>query len=113
MFRQYRSPSETLARFPASSMHPLDLLCRWLAAADQGRPLDPAAAAALGAPEADLVGLARVAGRHCITPMLAACTSDTPLGERLPADFARYLEFVHAQNRRRNRALRLQLGQIS
>jgi hypothetical protein len=95
------------------SLPPLDLLCRWLAAAHEGRTLDAACAAALLGPTTDLVGLARLAGRHCITPMLAAGISDPELRSRLPQDFALYLEFVHAQNRDRNHALRLQLGQIA
>jgi hypothetical protein len=92
---------------------PLYLLCRWLAAAQQGRKLDAASAAALLRPEADLVGLARLAGRHCVTPMLASCIGDPELGQRLPRDFTAYLEFVHIQNRRRNQALRLQLLEVA
>ena len=83
-----------------------------MSAAQQGRKLDAASAAALLDPAADLVGLARLAGRHCITPMLAACI-DPELRQRLPGDYALYLEFIHTENSRRNRALRLQLKQIA
>jgi hypothetical protein len=93
------------------SRSPLDLLCRWLAAAHAGQPLDDASAAALTDPRTDLIGLVRLAGRHCITPMLATAIGGA-LRQRLPADFARYLEFIRDQNRRRNQALRAQLGEI-
>lgn len=96
-----------------SMPRPLDLLCRCLSAAQQGRKLDAASAAALVDPAADLVGLARLAGRHCITPMLAACITDPELRSRLPDDFALYLDFIHTENSQRNRALRLQLKQIA
>jgi hypothetical protein len=111
-----RSPLklETLRRFaPHALPRPLDLLCTCLSAAQQGRTLDAAAAAALVDPAADLVGLARLAGRHCVTPILAACATDPELRQRLPEDFSLYLEFVHSENSRRNRALRLQLKQAA
>jgi hypothetical protein len=92
---------------------PLDLLCRCLSAAQRRRRLDAASAAALVDPAADLVGLAGLAGRHCITPMLAACAADPELRQRLPEDFCLYLEFVHAENSRRNHALRRQLAQAA
>jgi hypothetical protein len=84
-----------------------------MAAAQQGRELDGASAAALVDPAADLVGLARLAGRHCITPMLAPCIAAPELRQRLPPDFTAYLEFVHTENSRRNRALRLQLRHVA
>lgn len=65
---------------------PLDLLCACLTAAQEGRALDAAAAAALS-DRADLLGLARVAGRHYVTPMLAACLADPALRQRVPEDF--------------------------
>lgn len=98
---------------PHSLPRPLELLCACLSAAQQGRTLDAASAAALIHPAADLVDLARLAGRHCVTPMLAACITDPELRQRLPEDFSLYLEFVHAENSRRNHALRLQLKQIA
>ncbi len=94
-------------------LRPLPLLCRWLAAAHERRRLDAASVAALLDPAADLVGLARLAGRHYVTPMLAACIADPELRRRLPDDFALYLEFIHAENRRRNQALRVQLREIA
>jgi Uncharacterised nucleotidyltransferase len=95
------------------SLRPLDLLCACLSASQEGRTLDAASAAALATPSADLVGLARLAGRHLITPMLAACVTDSQLSGRLPDDFTLYLEFIHTENTRRNRALRRQLWEIS
>jgi Uncharacterised nucleotidyltransferase len=94
-------------------LQPLPLLCRWLAAAHQGRELDAAAIAALLDPAAELVGLARLAGRHYVTPMLAACIADPELRQRLPEDFALYLDFVHTENSRRNHALRVQLRETA
>ena len=96
-----------------SALRPLHLLCRWVAAAQQGRKLDAASAAALLDPATDLVRLARLAGRHCVTPMLAACIGDPELRQRLPEDFALYLEFVQTENGRRNQALRLQLREVA
>ena len=42
--------------------------------------------------------------------MLAACAAEPDLGWKLPKEFRLYLAFVHAENGRRNRALRRQLG---
>jgi Uncharacterised nucleotidyltransferase len=95
------------------SLRPLDLLCACLSAGQEGRALDGASAGALVDPAADLVGLARLAGRHLVTPMLAACITDSQLSGRLPDDFTLYLEFIHDENTRRNRALRRQLGQVA
>jgi hypothetical protein len=92
---------------------PLDLLCTCVSAAQQGRPLDAVSTTALLDPAADLVGFARLAGRHCVTPMLAACIADPELRQRLPEDFSLYLEFVHTENSRRNHTLRLQLRDIA
>jgi Uncharacterised nucleotidyltransferase len=75
--------------------------------------LDGASAAALADPSADLVGLARLAGRHLVTPMLAACITDSQLRGRMPDDFTLYLEFIHTENTRRNRALRRQLREVA
>lgn len=89
------------------------MLCACVSAAQDGRRLDAAAAKALSHRSADLLGLARLAGRHRVTPMLAACVADPELRQRLPADFVLYLEFVHTENRRRNAALRLQVRDIA
>ena len=89
------------------------MLCACVSAAQDGRRLDAAAAKALSHGSADLLGLARLAGRHRVTPMLAACVADPELRQRLPADFVLYLEFVHTENRRRNAALRLQVRDIA
>ena len=92
---------------------PLHLLCACLSAAQHGRALDALSAAAQVDPAADLVGLARLAGRHRVTPMLAACITDPELRQRLPEDFALYLAFIHVENSRRNRSLLVQLRQIA
>ena len=84
-----------------------------MAAAQQGSELDTTSAAALVDPATDLLALARLAGRHCITPMLAPCIAAPALRQRLPPDFTAYLEFVYAENSRRNRALRLQLRHVA
>jgi len=89
----------------------LGLLCACLTAGYRGGGSAGGPAAWLAAPSTDLVRLARLAGRHLVTPMLAACAADPALGPRLPDDFRRYVTFVHSENARRNRALRLQLGE--
>lgn len=101
--------------FRSATRHaaPLDLLCACLLAGHRGQRLDPTAAAALFDPATDLVGLARLAGRHCVTPMLAAGTADPGLRRRMPEDFGLYLDFMHAENRRRNTALSRQLEEIA
>jgi Uncharacterised nucleotidyltransferase len=96
-------------RFPSS----LELLCTCISARQRGQSLDRDSAAALTDPAMDLLGLARLAGRHLVTPMLAACLADPELRPRLPEAFALYLEFVHAENVRRNHALRDELGQAA
>ena len=88
---------------------PLGLLCECLAAADRGGSLDDAGSA-LNDPSTDFVQLARLAGRHLITPMLAACFSRSEAAQRAPADFRLYLQFIHAQNRRRNGTLSTELA---
>jgi hypothetical protein len=45
--------------------------------------------------------------------MLAPCIAAPALQQRLPEDFCLYLQFVHAENDRRNHALRRQLGQAA
>lgn len=97
--------STALTRRPG----PLDLLCACLTAGHHGRDLEAAAAAALADASFDLVRLAQLAGRHLITPMLAAGAAEPSLARRLPDDFRLYLEFVHAENSRRNHRLRRQL----
>jgi hypothetical protein len=59
------------------------------------------------------MGLARLAGRHLVTPMLAACLDNPEVRQQLPEDFSLYLEFIHAENIRRNHALRRELGQAA
>lgn len=92
---------------------PLELLCACLSAGQRGESLDTASATTLADPSTDLVAFARLAGRHLVTPMLAASIADPELRQRLPEDFSLYLEFVHAENNRRNDALRCQLGQAA
>jgi Uncharacterised nucleotidyltransferase len=92
---------------------PLKLLCACISAGHRGHSLDSGSAVALAAPTADLLGLARLAGRHLVTPMLSACLADPELRRRLPEAFALYLEFVHAENSRRNRTLRSELAQAA
>lgn len=98
---------------PDRRFRPLDILCACLSAGQRGRSLDTAAAAALTDPAADLVSFAQLAGRHLVTPMLAACIADPEIGPHLPEDFRLYLEFIHAENSRRNEALRLQLAEAA
>jgi hypothetical protein len=45
--------------------------------------------------------------------MVAACLDDPEVRQRLPEDFSFYLDFIHAENTRRNRALRAQLGEAA
>ncbi len=90
---------------------PLGLLCACLAAGYRRQGLVDGPAAALAEPATDLVRLARLAGRHLVTPMLAACVADPVLAPRLPDDFRRYVALVHGGNARRNRALRRQLAE--
>jgi hypothetical protein len=59
------------------------------------------------------MALARLAGRHLVTPMLAACLVDPALRRRLPEAFVLYLEFIHAENSRRNHTLRRELAQAA
>jgi Uncharacterised nucleotidyltransferase len=92
---------------------PLKLLCACISAGHRGQSLDPDSAAALAAPTADLLGLARLAGRHLVTPMLSACLADPELRRQLPEAFVLYLDFVHAENLRRNHSLRHELGQVA
>jgi Uncharacterised nucleotidyltransferase len=90
------------------------LLCSCLSAGHRRQELDVSSAAALTDPAADLVGFARLAGRHLVTPMVAACVASSPAAaRRMPEDFRRYLALIHAENARRNRRLRLQLGEIA
>lgn len=105
------SPDRGLA--PRRHFRPLDLLCACLSAGQRGRRLEAAAATALIDPAADLVSFAQLAGRHLVTPMLAACIADPGIGPRLPEDFRLYLEFIHAENSRRNETLRLQLAEAA
>jgi hypothetical protein len=98
-----------LHRFPS----PLKLLCTCIAAGHREQSLDPGSAAALCDPSADLMALARLAGRHLVTPMLAACLADPGLRRQLPEAFVLYLDFVHAENLRRTHALRHELGQAA
>lgn len=84
-----------------------------MSAAQAGRSLDADSAAALTDPSTDLLGIARLAGRHCITPMLAPGIADPDLRQRLPEDFLLYLDFVQSENRQRNAALRSQLAEIA
>ena len=88
---------------------PLGLLCECLAAADRGGSLDDAGSA-LNDPSTDFVQLARLAGRHLITPILAACLSRCEAAQRAPADFRLYLQFIQAENRRRNATLSAELA---
>lgn len=94
-------------------LRPLDLLCACLSAGQRGRRLDTATATALINPATDLVSLAQLAGRHRVTPMLAACIADPEIGPLLPEDFRVYLEFMHAENSSRNETLRLQLAEAA
>jgi Uncharacterised nucleotidyltransferase len=96
-----------------ATTQPLNLLCACLSAGSQGRNLDAASAVALADPSADLVRLAQMAGRHLVTPTLAACIGNLKLRQRLPEDFRLYLEFVYAENSRRNQWLRQQLGEVA
>ncbi|QIG51073.1 nucleotidyltransferase family protein [Nordella sp. HKS 07] len=98
---------------PHRDLRPLDLLCACLSAGQRGRRLDTATAAALINPATDLVSFAQLAGRHLVTPMLAACIADPEIGPLLPEDFRTYLEFMHAQNSSRNETLRLQLAEAA
>jgi hypothetical protein len=59
------------------------------------------------------MNLARLAGRHLVTPMLAACLADPELRRRLPEAFVLYLQFMHAENSRRNHALGRELAQAA
>lgn len=97
----------------ARRAEPLAFLCAWLGAGLRGASLTRPQVEALLEPRADLLGLARLAGRHGVTPMLAAGVRDAPGGAALPDDFRRYLGFVHAENGRRNGALRLQLAEAA
>jgi hypothetical protein len=111
--RSWRKPevSSPLARH--AFLRPLRLLCACLSAGQRGQTLDLPSAATLAAPSTDLMSLSRLAGRHLVTPMLATCIGDPEIRHRLPEDFILYLEFVHAENTRRNDAVRRQLGQAA
>ena len=91
---------------------PLELLCACLIAGQAGDDLDEVTTGALLDPSADLVGLARLAGRHLVTPMVATCIARGALRQQLPEDFSVYLDFVYSANERRNRALWNQLREI-
>lgn len=84
---------------------PLDLLCACLVAGERGAALDDGAAAAFADGSVDFVRLAGLAGRHLVTPMLAACFARPELARAAPEDFRLYVGFIHAENRRRNAAL--------
>ncbi len=91
----------------------LDLLCACLIAGLGGRRLDDETASLLSAPAMDHGRLARLAGRHLVTPMLAGCFGEAGLRERLPADFVRYVTLMHERNQRRNIALRRQIREAA
>jgi hypothetical protein len=59
------------------------------------------------------MALARLAGRHLVTPMLAACLVDPAPRRRLPEAFVLYLQFMYAENSRRNHTLRRELAQAA
>jgi hypothetical protein len=59
------------------------------------------------------MNLARLAGRHLVTPMLAACLADPELRRQLPEAFVLYLQFMYAENSRRNHTLRRELAQAA
>jgi putative nucleotidyltransferase-like protein len=98
-----------LHRFPG----PLKLLCACISAGHREQSLDPVSSAALTDPSTDLLNLARLAGRHLVTPMLAACLADPDLRRRLPHSFVLYLQFMHAENSRRNHTLRRELARAA
>jgi hypothetical protein len=98
-----------LHRFPS----PLKLLCTCISAGHREQSLDPVSTAALTDPSADLMNLARLAGRHLVTPMLAACLADPELQRQLPEAFVLYLQFMHAENSRRNHTLRRELAEAA
>jgi hypothetical protein len=98
-----------LHRFPS----PLKLLCACISAGYRKQSLDPVSTAALTDPSADLMNLTRLAGRHLVTPMLAASLADPELRRRLPEAFALYLDFVQGENVRRNQSLRYELAQAA
>jgi len=92
---------------------PQATLCRYLMAGGLQAEPDGAWAAGLVDPTADHLALARLAGRHLVTPALAEAIAATPgLLRRLPEEFAAYLQLIRRENRRRNRALHRQLGEI-
>lgn len=111
--RSWRKPELSSRWARPRSPRPLELLCACLSAGQLGRSLDTAFAAKLTDASTDLVALARLAGRHRVTPMLAPAIAAPELQQRLPEDFRLYLQFVHAENDRRNHALRRQLGQTA
>ncbi len=92
---------------------PLFLLCACLGAGERGESLDAGAALALAGRALDLFDLARLAGRHLVTPMLGPCLAGLGPAGRVPEDFRLYLELVHAENGRRNGWLRQQLAGIA
>ena len=89
----------------------LALLCAGLADAAHGRALDGDSTAALS--DSGFVQLAGLAGRHLVTPMLAACFCRPELERSAPEDFRLYLQFIHAENRRRNAALAAELADVA
>ena len=94
-------------------MHPLDLLCACLWAGQRGQQLGNLHVMALLEPDADLVALMQLAGRHRVTPMLAKGILGAEQSRDLPDDFRFYLRFIHARNEARNSALQRQLGEAA
>ena len=94
-------------------MHPLDLLCACLWAGQRGQQLGNLHVMALVEPDADLVALMQLAGRHQVTPMLAKGILGAEQSRDLPDDFRFYLRFIHARNEARNSALQRQLGEAA
>lgn len=91
----------------------IDLLCACLTAGLSSRGPDEKMAGSLFAPAMDLERFAHLAGRHLVTPMLAASLARPDVRDCLPADFVRYLTLMHEQNRLRNLNLRRQLQEIA
>ncbi len=90
------------------------LLAACLAGGAGSGAIDAEHAATLADSATDHLALAALAGRHLVTPAVAEAVAATPgLAADLPDDFAAYLALVLRANRRRNRALRRELGQVA
>lgn len=90
------------------------LLCGCISTAIYSHGMAREFATALADSATDHLRLAALAGRHLVTPALAEAVIATPgLLARLPSSFAAYLELLSLANRRRNRALRRELGQAA